>query len=197
LDFIVTPDVLIPRPETELLVEKAIEWLQSSQKGYQVADVGTGSGCIAVALAKNIPNCKIIATDNSSRALTVAQKNVSKHGMSDQISLVQTYLMDGLTQMFDLICANLPYIPTSRLDQLSVSKVEPLSALDGGKDGFDLIRMLLLQAKTKLSDSGCILVEIDFSQADQAISFTSEIFSNKSVTIISDLAKLPRLLMIK
>jgi release factor glutamine methyltransferase len=197
LDFVVTPDVLIPRPETELLVVKAIEWLRSSQKEYQIADVGTGSGCIAVAIAKNIPNCRIMATDISSRALKIALKNVMKHRVPDQISLVQTNLMDGLTQTFDLICANLPYIPTSRLDHLQVSKVEPLSALDGGNDGFDLIKALLHQAKAKLSNSGCILAEIDFSQANLAISFASEIFSNKSVTIFSDLAKFPRLLMIK
>lgn len=196
LDFIVTPDVLIPRPETELLVEQAIAWLNLNHHRSLIADIGTGSGCIAIAIARNVSSSMVIASDNSVSALAVARKNVARHGLLDQIALVHTHLMDGLDQTFDLICANLPYVPTSRLDQLAVSKAEPISALDGGEDGFDLIKTLLLQAKSRISRNGCILCEIDMFQSGQAMTLASRLFPEKSIKIIPDLAKNPRLLAI-
>lgn len=196
LDFIVTPDVLIPRPETELLVERAIAWLNSNHHRPLIADIGTGSGCISIAIARNVSSSMVIASDNCVSALAVARRNVARHGLRDQIALVHTHLMDGLDQTFDLICANLPYIPTSRLDQLAVSKAEPISALDGGEDGFDLIEALLLQARNRISSIGCILCEIDIYQAGQAMTLASRLFPEKSVNIIPDLAKNPRLLVI-
>lgn len=197
LDFVVTPDVLIPRPETELLVEKAIDWLNCHPQNSLVADIGTGSGCIAIAIARNISSSKIIATDNSTRALAVARRNVVKHSLLDQITLMHAHLLEGLDRSFDLICANLPYIPTSRLDQLAVAKAEPISALDGGEDGFNLIEALLIQARNRLSPGGCILCEIDMFQAQQAIVFATQLFPEKTIAVVPDLAKNPRLLVIE
>src|SRR4030095_8851639 len=119
LDFEVTSDVLIPRPETELLVEKAIVWLQGSPGRRKIIDIGTGSGAIAVSIVKNIPNAYLLATDISQAALAVAQKNAIKFDANNQIDFVRCALLpqqiDSLptTRRFDLICANLPYIPTS------------------------------------------------------------------------------------
>lgn len=197
LDFIITPDVLIPRPETELLVEKALEWLQARKSHCVIADIGTGSGCIAISIASHYRDCEIIATDISEKGLSVAQLNASKYGLFERIHFVRTNLMDGLNHTFDLVFANLPYIPKSRLDQLTVSKSEPLSALDGGSEGLELITEFLIQVKEKLSPKGCILAEIDLTQSSQLIDFARKLFPQKKVDVIPDLANLPRLLRIK
>ncbi len=129
LDFEVTPDVLIPRPETELLVEKAIAWLQESPVRRRVADVGTGSGAIAVSIAVNVPDARVLATDISHKALEVARKNAIKFDVSNQIDFVQCDLLPPhiaslATELhFDLICANLPYIPTATLRHFPSSDV--------------------------------------------------------------------------
>lgn len=197
LDFTITPDVLIPRPETELLVEKALQWLAAYPNKTHIADIGTGSGCIAVAIAKNHPGNKVIATDNSENALAVARLNVDKYNLNQQVKLIRTNLLDGLDSTFDLICANLPYIPNSRLDQLAVSKAEPISALDGGADGVELITEFLMQAKESLAPGGCILAEIDYTQSQQLTVFAKTLFPDKRIVVLPDLAKLPRLLMIR
>jgi len=146
LSFKVTSDVLIPRPETELLVEQAINWLH--QLGMtQIIDVGTGCGCIAITIARSIRHCQITATDVSGKALKVASENVSHFGLSDRISLIKADLLAGIPDQFDLICANLPYIPSGRLDDLAVAKVEPVLALDGGEDGMIFNKKLLQQSK--------------------------------------------------
>ena len=120
LRFKVTPDVLIPRPETELLVETAIKWLEAHPERTRVAEVGTGSGCISTSLAVNLPDIQLTASDISSEALAVASYNVNKHGVYSRIKLVETNLLAGIEGPFDLICANLPYIPTGTLQILPV-----------------------------------------------------------------------------
>ncbi len=125
LDLEITPDVLIPRPETELLVERAIKWLNAAPERRTVADIGTGSGCISIAIAKNIPDVKVVATDISLPALEIAHRNVRKHGVENHIAFVQCDLLPSHpyslpTDMhFDLICANLPYIPTENPAEIS------------------------------------------------------------------------------
>lgn len=197
LDFIVNQDVLIPRPETEILVEKAIEWLNTRNIPALVVDIGTGSGCIAVSIAMNYPDCTITAADISNPALEIARLNIAKYHLNHRIATMQSNLMEELTDHYDLICANLPYIPRERLTQLSVSKSEPLSALDGGNQGLELITDLLVQAKEKLQTSGCILAEIDYTQAGILASLTRDLFPSKQVNILNDLAGLPRILEIK
>ncbi len=202
LDFEVTPDVLIPRPETELLVEKAIAWLQKSPVRRRVADVGTGSGAIAVSLAVNIPDAHVLATDISHKALEVAQKNAINFGVINQIDFVQCDLLPSHLESlptelhFDLICANLPYIPTATLYKLSIFGREPTLALDGGADGLDIIRRLLNIAPEWLAPNGMILVEIESTRGIQTLNLACELFPEANIHLHQDLAGQDRLLEI-
>lgn len=203
LDFELTRDVLIPRPETELLVERAIRWLKESPERRTVADVGTGSGCIAVAIAKNIPDIKIVATDVSALALEVARRNVCRHNVVNNIALFECDLLpphpDALpTDLhFDLICANLPYIPTKTLQELPIYGREPTLALNGGADGLDILRRLLKIAPDWLAPNGMILLEIEASQGMPAVALAYDIFDSAEIRLHKDLAGRDRLLEIK
>jgi protein-(glutamine-N5) methyltransferase, release factor-specific len=202
LDFELTRDVLIPRPETELLVEKAIAWLQKSPVKRRVADVGTGSGSIAVSLAVNIPDAYVLATDISHNALEVAQQNAIKFNVINQIDFVQCDLLPSQIESmsaelhFDLICANLPYIPTATLYKLSIFGREPRLALDGGADGLDIIRRLLNIAPEWLAPNGMILLEIESTRGIQALNLARNLFSEASIHLHQDLAGQDRLLEI-
>jgi release factor glutamine methyltransferase len=164
LEFIINPSVLIPRPETELLVETALAWLRAHPDRRQAVDVGAGSGCIAVSLAKLVPDLQVTAVDISSAALDVIRLNASRHGVAERIHCQQSDLLTGAHGPFDLICANLPYIPTGTLADLPVAAYEPRQALDGGPDGLQVIRRLLDQSCLYLSPGGLLLVEIENRQ---------------------------------
>jgi release factor glutamine methyltransferase len=202
LNFEVTPDVLIPRPETELLVEKAIAWLQKSPVRRRIADVGTGSGAIAVSLAVNIPDAHVLATDISHKALEVAQKNAINFGVVNRINFVQCDLLPSHLESlptelhFDLICANLPYIPTATLYKLSIFGREPTLALDGGVDGLDIIRRLLNIAPEWLTPNGMILLEMESTRGIQTLNLACELFPEASIHLHQDLAGQDRLLEI-
>jgi release factor glutamine methyltransferase len=202
LDFELTPDVLIPRPETELLVERAIKWLRASRVRRSVADVGTGSGCIAVTIAKHIPDAEIIATDISYPALVVAKRNARRHGVSKHIKFIQCDLLpphaDPLPTdlRFDLVCANLPYIPTPTLRKLPVYGSEPSLALDGGTDGLDVLRRLLRIIPEWLAPNGMILLEIESSQGMSAVSLAYDAFESAEIHLHKDLAGQDRLVEI-
>ena len=202
LDLEVTPDVLIPRPETELLVEKAIVWLQKSPVRRAIADVGTGSGAIAVSIAVNVPGTRVLAADISYKALEVAQKNAIKFDVINRIDFVQCDLLPSHIESlptelhFDLICANLPYIPTKTLHNLPIFGREPTLALDGGMDGLDPIRRLLNIAPEWLAPNGMILLEIESTQGIQALNLARDIFSEASIHLHQDLAGQDRLLEI-
>jgi release factor glutamine methyltransferase len=202
LEFNVTPDVLIPRPETELLVEKAIAWLQGSPLRRTIADIGTGSGVIAVSIAMNVPGSQILATDISLKALQVARQNAIKFDVIDRIDFVQCdllpYHIEALPteSHFDLICANLPYIPTDTLHQLPILGREPTLALDGGADGLDLIQRLLEIGPKWLAPNGMMLLEIEATRGIQALNLACDIFSNGVIHLHQDLAGHDRLLEI-
>ncbi len=202
LDFNVTKDVLIPRPETELLVEKAITWLQAAPERRTVADVGTGSGAIAVALAMHVPDARILATDISFAALKIAKHNAEKFHVHHKIDFLQCDLLpqhiDPLPteEHFDLICANLPYIPTETLHNLSIYGSEPTLALDGGADGLDLYRRLLKLAPDWLAPNGKILLEIEATQGLKALSLAYDSFNNMNIQLHQDLAGHDRILEI-
>ncbi len=196
LPFTLTPQVLIPRPETELLVETALSWLEKHPERRMAADVGTGSGCIAVALAARVKNLQILAADVSAGALEVAGKNVLRHKLQDQICLVQSDLLENLEGPFDLICANLPYIPTATLHGLAVYQREPILALDGGERGLDLIAQLLMQAPLKLKSGGLLLLEIEASQGTDVHALAQQAFPGGDVRIVPDLAGLDRVVCI-
>jgi len=197
LDFLVNSSVLIPRPETELLVSSALEWLKSHPNKRMVADIGTGSGCIAIALAKHNPHITLIATDIAHTSLQVAKQNCRRHSVGNRIALLQCDLMDCLQASFDLICTNLPYIPHEKLKQLEVIRHEPRLALDGGKDGLDQIMRLLEQAPSHLKAGGALLMEIEHTQNEVLKDLIPSFFPDASVTIIHDLNQQPRLARIE
>ncbi len=206
LDFHITPDVLIPRPETELLVEKAIRWLSARPSKRSVADIGTGSGIIAVTIAGNIPDANILATDISPEAIEVAKRNAEKFHVHDRIEFMECDLLpaskvkrqtsDFQPLTFDLICANLPYIPTGTMRGLPIYGSEPTLALDGGEDGLDLYRRLLNLAPAWLAPGGMILLEIEASQGRQALDLAAHKFSESKISLHQDLAGHDRLLEI-
>jgi release factor glutamine methyltransferase len=201
LDLRVTPDVLIPRPETELLVEKALAWLQASPVRRTVADVGTGSGAIAIAIATHLRDAFVLATDISFHALQTAQANARRHSLTN-IDFVQCDLLpphtDPLaTQLhFDLICANLPYIPTETLHGLPIYNREPTLALDGGPDGLALIRKLLTLAPDWLAPNGLLLLELEATRGLQALNLAYDLFSQAEIHLHQDLAGHDRILEI-
>ena len=202
LEFDVTPDVLIPRPETELLVEKAIAWLQRHPKQRVIADVGTGSGAIAISTAVYIPEVKILATDISSKALEVAKRNAEKHGVSERIEFIECDLFPEKLSLvnyeapIDLICANLPYIPTRELYDLPVYNREPTLALDGGKDGLDQFRKLMKIAPELLAPNGLILLEIESTRGPATLSLAQAAFPDANISLDKDLAGKDRLVKI-
>jgi release factor glutamine methyltransferase len=197
LDFEVTPDVLIPRPETELLVEKALAWLERRPDACTVIDVGTGSGCIAISLASRVRSLKILATDISRQALKVAQRNAEKFSVADRMELICCDLLPPKKQPYDLIVANLPYIPTKTMESLPVYGREPTMALDGGSDGLDLVRKLISLAPGYLSPGGMMMLEIESSQGMAALSLAYDTFSHASIHLHRDLADRDRLIEIQ
>jgi len=192
LDFHLTPSVLIPRPETELLVERGIKWLQLHPPQHKVVDVGTGSGCIGIALAKNIPDLRPLLTDISLEALSVAKINAEKYGLLDRLEFLQADLLNGVPGSFDLICANLPYIPTPKLMKLPVAEMEPRLALDGGSSGTEVISRLLGQAKGQLVSGGLMLLEIESSHGDEVKTLAKGYYPASKVQVLKDLSGLDR-----
>ena len=202
LEFDITNDVLIPRPETELLVEKAISWLRGSPDRRTVADVGTGSGAIATSIALQMQDVRILATDISLDALRVAHRNAQKFNVRQRIDLLQCDLLPrhieplSTDRHFDLICANLPYIPTKTLHQLPIYGREPTLALDGGADGLEIYRRLFELAPDWLAPHGMLLLEIESTLGVQALSLAYDSFTDISIHMHQDLAGRDRLLEI-
>jgi len=167
----VCPDCMIPRPETELLVERAIEFLRSRTGPQFVCDLCTGCGCIAVAIAKNFPNAKIIATDICDAALSIAAKNIEKHKLKDRIKLLCGDLFEPVVpqldvEKFDLILSNPPYVSASEFEKLdkSVKDYEPRLALFAGVDGLDVYRRIIDKADKFLKPNGALILEIGYAQ---------------------------------
>lgn len=197
LDFVVTPATLIPRPETELLVEQALVWLESKPGPHRGLDVGTGTGCIAIALAAHAPDLRFLASDISFPALRIAQLNIHRQALEQRIHLVQADLLPAVEGDFDLVCANLPYIPSEKLASLQVARYEPGIALDGGTDGLDLIRRILASATGVLAPGGLLLLEIEASQGAATEALASRTFSGADVLLMADLGGNDRLVKIE
>lgn len=197
LDFEVTPDVLIPRPETELLVERAIAWLENHPKAIWATDVGTGSGCIAVSVALRAPQVQWLAVDRSWNAIQVARRNAIRHRVAHRIHFVQCDLLSSFKEPFNLVCANLPYIPTEPLKKLPVAVYEPFEALNGGEDGLSLIRGLLYGAKQWLAPGGAMLLEMQYDQGEQISKLVKSVLPGAQTNILSDLAGLPRVVEVQ
>jgi release factor glutamine methyltransferase len=195
LDFLIDKNVLIPRPETELLVDQALQYLEQ-KKDAHVIDVGTGSGCIAISIARHTHIKHMLATDISFSALQIAAKNCTRYNLDGRISLLQCDLLSAVAEQFDLICANLPYIPNHTLNLLSVSEHEPRLALDGGVAGTDPIEKLLQQAQSRIKPGGQILLEIEETTASVCKQLARRYFPKALHQIYPDHSAKPRLMVI-
>jgi len=191
LDFNVNPAVLIPRPESELLVEKALS-IAENRPLFTIADIGTGSGAIAVSLAVNLPQTIIYATDISAAALEVASANCRKHGVSDRVRLLEGNLLEPLPEPVDIIVANLPYVSRAELNPES----EPPLALDGGAGGTKVIEQLCRQTDGKLKVGGCLLLEIGQGQREAVTTILHNIFPGGGIEVFPDLAGIDRVVLL-
>jgi release factor glutamine methyltransferase len=196
MEFKVTPDVLIPRAETELLVERGIGWLHVHPDRRHAADVGTGSGCIGIAMAANIPDLQVMGSDISMAAVKMAQRNAVKNGVAARMDFLMCDLFPLDTE-YDLIIANLPYIPTKTLHQLPIYRREPTLALDGGADGLRLIRALLTAAPERLVRGGLLLMEIEATEGPSALSLAYDAFDKAEIHLHKDLAGRDRILEVQ
>jgi release factor glutamine methyltransferase len=170
LEFEVTPDVLIPRPETEILVEEAIVWARGHANCRRIIDVGTGSGCVAIALALEVLGAELIATDSSAAALAVARRNALRHKVDSRITFIQTDLLEDVEDAAELIVSNPPYVQSSDAEGLQpeVAIYEPAAALYGGDgDGLEIVRRLFATAPAHVTNDGYLVVEFGFGQDEQ------------------------------
>lgn len=196
--FHVTPAVLIPRPETELLVEAVLAWAME-HPGLTIADVGTGSGAIAVTLARELPDAKLLAIDTSAEALAVAEENAKKLGVADRVRLLRgEWLAPVRGQSLDAVVSNPPYIASADIEQLEpeVRRFEPRLALDGGRDGLDAYRVLLKQAATVVRPDGAMFLEIGHDQAEAVVDL-SRLSGWQTEEIISDHAGIQRIVSLR
>jgi release factor glutamine methyltransferase len=198
LDFVVTPAVLIPRPETEFIVEEAIARMShTGDSSPRVADVGTGSGCVAVSLAHDA-QCRVVATDISADALAVARRNAARHGVSGRVELVQTSYLEGVHGLFDLIVANPPYVRDGDKPALSRDvRHEPDVALFGGTDGLRDIDAVLTVATTKLKAGGWFVMEFGYGQEDDVRALVRQRPALRLERVREDLQGIPRTVVIQ
>jgi len=177
LDLVVNEDVLIPRPETELLVDIAIDIFnaerknrQNAERNLRILDLGTGSGNIAIALTKRVSDCKMVASDISPRALEVARLNAKRHGIGDRIEFIESDLFEDIEGKFDIIVSNPPYIANIEFETLQKEVLmEPRVALSGGEDGIDFYRKIISQAPAHLTGGGALLMEMGYGQKSAII----------------------------
>lgn len=198
LEFEVSPEALIPRPETELLIETASRWLKKQSPlgaGLRCLDVGSGSGIIPITLATLLPQAQFVAMDISATALNLARRNAVKHRVSERVHFVQADLAGVLSHSapFDLLSANLPYIPSATLRELPIFGREPTLALDGGADGLELIRRLVAQVAANKIQWGLFLLEVEYRQGAALKALLQETFPDATTSIQKDLAGLDRL----
>lgn len=190
----VTPAVLVPRPETELLVEAALDYSERADP-VRIADVCTGSGCVAVALAREFTRATVVASDIAADALAVAARNAERHGVATRMRLLRADLLDGLPGPFDLLVANPPYVPLTDAPTLEpeVRQFEPPTALFAGQDGLQVIRRLVAAAPGALAKEGLLMFEFGAGQAD-AVTFLLESASQlEFVELKNDLQDIPRI----
>ncbi|MFB0535475.1 MAG: peptide chain release factor N(5)-glutamine methyltransferase [Anaerolineae bacterium] len=199
LDFYVDRRVLIPRPETELLVEKGLEIGQAASFPMTIADVGTGCGAVAISLAVHLPQAIIYALDAWSEALEVAALNCRRHSVERRIHLLQGDLLVPLPEPVDLIVANLPYVSGAEWEQLprTITAYEPRFALHGGPDGLDVIRSLLAQARSYLKPQTTIVLEIGATQGAAVADLARRYFSTATAESVQDYARLDRMVIIE
>jgi release factor glutamine methyltransferase len=200
-EFQVDRRVLIPRPETELLVERAVELarrLYPPGSRLSIADIGTGCGAIAVSLARALPEARVYAIDVSPSALQVAETNCRRNAVDSRVELLCGNLLEPLPQPVDMIVANLPYVTTDDLAALSpeIRHFEPVIALSGGEDGLDIIRKMVEQAPSKLAGDACLLLEVGYGQGDAVTSLVRARFPQATIELTPDLGGIPRVVTV-
>lgn len=195
LELLVDKNVLIPRPETELLAERVIKFCQKYD-AVEVLDIGTGSGALAVSIAHNCPNAKVTAVDVSQAALAVAKKNAQKYDLLKQIDFVESDLYNSLQKKkFAVIVSNPPYIESKEIKGLAKEvQNEPVLALDGGKDGLDIYRIIVQRAKEFLAKDGLLALEIGYNQAE-ALKELGQKSEFENIQVIKDYADLDRIVL--
>ncbi len=198
LDLTVRPGVLVPRPDTETLVAEAVSVL-ARRAAPTVADIGCGSGAIAVALAVSLPGVRVHAVDCSPPAVALTRANADRHGVGARVRVYLGDLTAPLPEPVDLIAANLPYVRSDELPTLEpeVSVFEPAEALEGGADGLDLVRRLLREAPARLRPGAAVLLELDPRQFDAARSFAAEAMPAAHARTVRDLAGRERVLVLE
>lgn len=199
IDLSVKPGVFIPRPETELLVELALEAAGSlpADRPIRIADACTGSGAIAVALAANLPEAAVYATDISDAALETAGLNLRRHRLEDRVALTRGSLLEPVPGPLDMVVSNPPYVPRADIPGLTMEvRSEPREALDGGEDGLDVVRALIPQAKGKLRRPGSLILEVSPVNAGAALALARAAFPDGDCAIHRDLAGRERALLV-
>lgn len=195
LEFEVTRDTLIPRPETETLVEHVLQAQRNlpGMEAPRVLDLCTGSGCIAAAVARNLKNATVVATELSPGAAAVARKNVDRLGLADRVTVLEGDLFAPLDRLpdahpYDIVVSNPPYIPTAEIPKLdkNVRDYEPTRALDGGTDGLDFVRRILAEGPARLAAGGRVYIEIAFDQGPAALALAQASDAFESPKILKD-----------
>jgi release factor glutamine methyltransferase len=204
LEFMVTPDVLIPRPETELIIESAVRSVRDRNRPQRIIDLCTGSGCIAVCLAKELPQARILATDTSSQAISVARGNARQNGVADRIRFLEGDLFSPLEELdihgqVDIIVSNPPYVPSGDFSALQpeVRDYEPKMALLAGPDGTQVQRRIINEASRFLMNHGLLIVEMGLGQADPLAQLIRQRKDYGSLEILKDLAGIDRVIVAK
>lgn len=200
-DFAVNPSVLIPRPETELIIEELMACMPKDlpARPVKIADIGTGSGCLAVTAAAELPLAKIIATDISRAALDVARANAQRHGVADHITFVECAYVNSSSGPFDFIISNPPYVTEAEYELLApeIREYEPPSALVAGEDGLRDIRQIIDIASTQLTPGGTAFVEIGYRQSDDVADLVNGFASLTLKRVSTDLQNIPRVAIIE
>ena len=198
VDIACAPGALIPRPESEMLVDIAVREIERRGTSLRIADIGTGSGAIAIAIAKHAPGARVTAIDASSDALDLARKNAQSRGVLARIELREGDLLEGAGE-FDVIVANLPYVSEAEWPDLQpeIRDHEPRHALVGGPDGTEVIERLLRQADGHLASCGLLACEIGATQGDAVRGMVQQAFPQGSVDVVRDLAGLDRVVTVR
>jgi release factor glutamine methyltransferase len=191
LEFEVSPAVLIPRPETEFIVEAVCDRRSERDRQWRFVDVGTGSGCIAIALATEFRHARIVAIDISDAALAVAARNAARHGVADRIPLLRSDLLDALDHRAEVIVANPPYVPAAAGLSPDITRYEPSVALYSGSEGMTALDRLIRSARSHLVEGGLFVVEFGFGQDEQVDALARQSGWSR-VEFIADLQEIPR-----
>jgi release factor glutamine methyltransferase len=195
LPFKVTPSVLIPRPDTEILVDKVVEYLKTlpNPDSQKLLDVGTGSGCIAIALAKHFPKLTILAIDKSEDAIRIAEENAIRNQVSVNFQVIDFFELNTANSEFDIIVSNPPYIAETDWHNIQpeVKQFEPHSALLAGKDGLDFYRKMIPELKPKLTPAGAVFLEVGYNQSGAVVTMLQQ--QGFNTTVYQDYAKINRI----